>query len=239
MSILPHLLQWLPRRAARQQHVILVHPWRLAFFRVPKAANTSIKEALATALKLPRIERVRVSQDRYWRIVAPEKVEMITPRQFSVGYHCAGYWPFAVVREPVARVVSCYKSKIVKPRRLPPAFAKRGFHQDMTVDAFVRRVYELSDSKADDHLRSQSSVLTWKGSVLPELVVPMEDLSVRWPEVCERVKRLAGVELSKLARRNSTGNMSIKVSPSSASIELIRQRYAEDYRLFYPEGAGR
>jgi len=220
------------------EHVIVIEPWRVAYFRIPKAANTSIKTALVGSLGLPTIPGLGPTRDKYWRIVAPRKVDIIRPRTFATTARYANYWSFSVVREPAARLVSCYKNKIKRNKRLSPSLLKLGFDRKMSMDDFVHHACALGDEVTDVHLQSQASILVHAGRLLPKLIVRVEELDGQWPHVQERVRAHAGVELARLKHANRTDGVRRQSPLGPELLELVRARYSEDYRLFYPFAPG-
>lgn len=87
------------------------HSLRIAYFSIPKVACTSLKSLMFT------LEHGR-EFDEVW--ARPDDVEHVTvhnhypARAFSTIDHAAlqGYWKFAVVRDPIQRVISCYTDKV-------------------------------------------------------------------------------------------------------------------------------
>lgn len=216
---------------ALRPHVIVVRPWKVAYLRVPKVANTSVKLALAKGLKLPNLPELSRTNDAYWRKVRPEDVQLIPLARLRLDPTYSDFWSFAVVRHPVERLVSCYRNKIVRNDSLSASFVRLGFDQEMSFEEFARRVCEISDAQADVHFVSQSALLSLGGKLVGDLVIPMNDLNARWSEVQEEIKRRSGVQLPRLSEKNSSKKVKEKVELTPEVVALIDRRYARDFEL--------
>lgn len=217
------------------EHVILVKPWRVAYFRIPKAANTSVKTALAKSLALPTIPGLARTRDMYWRTVSPDAVDLVSKGDFVRAAAAESYWSFAVVREPMARVLSCYRNKIIRNTALSPPMIERGFRRDMSLEEFVRHACELPDEETDVHLQSQTSMLVHRGQVLPQLIVRMEELEAGWSAVRRQVLSHSGATLVKLRHSNRTDRVVDVPALGDELSRLIHHRYRDDYERFYSQ----
>ena len=217
-----------------RRNVIVIYPWKVAYVRVPKVANSALKSAIAAGLKLPQVPGLRPTNDRYWRCADPKRVNLISLFQFEYDPRFRDYWSFAVVREPVERIVSCYKNKILRNGRLSPAFQRRGFSDSMSLEAFVRRACVLSDVSTDIHLASQASILGQGGRSSLDLVLSLDELNHRFPELVAEVWKRSGVHLGTLGLSNSTAKVKDRLVLTPELRCLIRRRYEADYRLFFP-----
>ena len=145
---------------------------------------------------------------------------------------------FAFVRDPFDRLASCYVNKIVAPQTFPPLFAELGFRQGMTFPAFVARVAATPDSIADDHFRSQASMLTLKGRVVPSFVGRFETIGPDWEHVRETVLARGGPDLGALPhvnkRRGGADDLPALFA-DPAVVDLMRKRYADDFAAFYAD----
>lgn len=126
---------------------------RLLYFPIPKAGSSTIIRALAEH-----------------EGVAPEwsAFEIVRPKDPRAEF--PNFTAFTVVRNPWARLASCYRDKIVGVmdgheggrvelyngfQRYKQMFGFDLFWLDMEFDQFVRRVYWIPDFGADNHIRSQ------------------------------------------------------------------------------------
>ena len=98
---------------------------------------------------------------------------------------CAGLQPpcftFGFVRDPYARLVSCYRHKIERPRqqgkRMSPIFwvYGRAFSLQMGFPEFVRAVAAVPDERAEKHFRSQTRFLYRDGRPIVDFVGRLEN----------------------------------------------------------------
>ncbi len=214
--------------------ILVIHPWKVAYVRVPKAANSSIKESLADALGLPQVKGLPRTKDQFWQEIDQESVQLISTKRYATQRRYRRYFCFSVTREPISRVISCYKNKIVRNASLQESMIRDGFKLGMTFPEFVETLAKTTDMRVNVHLRSQHTMLCYEGKVLPDLIVPMHELASGWNKIREEVQKAAGVELPQLDVHNSTAELKDTIEVDARLEALIRERYAEDYRLLFP-----
>lgn len=212
--------------------IIVVKPWKLAYARVPKAANTAIKVAMAEALGLKEKSAGRISRDAFWRTVDPMTVAVVSPSEFATDRY-RDYFCFSVVRHPFSRIVSCYKNKILRNTAMRKGFRRDGFSPGMTLDDFIGVVVRTQDRSCNVHVQSQAAMLTYKGRVLPQMAVKHEALGIGWPKIAQRVAEHCGATLPSLVTTNSTASVDQDVHLTDAHQALLRIRYAGDFENFY------
>jgi dermatan 4-sulfotransferase 1 len=214
---------------------IVVPSLKLAYGRVPKAANSSIKNALARHVPVdPDIDE-RPGRDRYWQRGKDAPVFMASGLEIAT--RGDGLFVFAFVRDPFDRLASCYVNKIVAPQTFPPLFSELGFRKGMPFSAFVERVAATPDVVADDHFRSQASMLMLSGHVLPSFVGRFETIDADWARVREAVEARGGPDLGPLPHVNKRRGGSDDLPAfygDPGVVALVRRRYAEDFAAFYP-----
>ncbi len=86
------------------------------------------------------------------------------------------------MRDPWARLYSCYLDKIIGPsvRSQPFILGDYGMRAGMSFEAFVRRVAEIDDADADEHFVSQSHTLSHEGRLAVDYVGRFENLPGDW-----------------------------------------------------------
>lgn len=89
--------------------MIAVEKYRIAYFSIPKVACSSIKRMVMT-LDPPRYSHV--DQNHVHKAYPSSPFHKCDLESIS------DYWKFAVVRDPVRRLLSCYSSKVVTGRVL-------------------------------------------------------------------------------------------------------------------------
>lgn len=223
------------RETREEPHFIVIPEIRLAFGRVPKVANSSIKTAIARHLGFKPTGDLRPTQDRYWIEAAGDRARMVSAR--AMQEMRADYLVFTFVRSPFDRLVSCYFNKIVEFRSFPEPFARLGFAPNMPFDAFVARVAEIDDTQADTHFQSQASMLASNGAVVADFIGRFETLDADWAQLNDRVEERHGFRFEDLPKRNVHRGSDDDLGGYYASpetVRLTRARYAEDFRLLYP-----
>jgi hypothetical protein len=123
---------------------------RFVYVQVPKAACTSVKQALLPAFGIncpedgPAVHRVlRKSPARI------AKRKLATP-------DLADLYRFSFVRNPFDRLVSAYYSKISEHRTV---LSNEQFRGGMSFEEFAEAACEIPDESADQHVRSQWTFL--------------------------------------------------------------------------------
>lgn len=175
---------------------------RIVYMGVCKAANTSIKTAL--------LEGREADPHRAFRSCSA--VEALELRGL-------GYRVFSVVRNPIARLRSCWADKVVGGFR--PFLRDHGI-EACGFDEFVARVADIPDCEANQHFRSMAFDLCVGDEVVPRWWRLEDD---PWRQVSKYIR--INLDVQRL-------NVSTDVpAVSQATERLIRKRYARDFRLFY------
>lgn len=210
----------------------------IGYGRVPKAANSMIKRHLARAAGIEGVFGDEAfSQDRHWRTKAPHAYFLTAAgarRRFP------GIFLFSFVREPLSRLTSCYRSKILRPDRVSDSLRREGLQKTTSFPDFVAHVCRRSDWRSNIHYRAQSHILRGKGGLAPDFIGRIEYLAEDWMRLSEI---MAGRSLEplppppgrkSLAReaRLQTGEL---FQGEREMISMARRRYARDIALFYPE----
>lgn len=201
---------------------VLIPEHRLAFMAIPRCGNTALKSALAAAL------------GRRGYVHDPAIFETGDKRTCA-RLRAEGWLVFAVVRDPMQRLVSCWRGKVAGPvlhsgfRRY--AWARAG----MAFDDFAWQVCHTPDARAEQHFRSQAAELLLDGRQVPELLLRFERLEQGWARLQVRVEAHCGLVLPVLARMNQSPSPPPVMDRETAA--MIRQRYIADYEAFFPTRA--
>lgn len=195
---------------------IVVPELKLCFVPTPKAANRSIKAAVASVARPGYRGDPHLAGWQY-RPVATLKE--------------TGFEGFGFVRNPLDRLYSCYAQKIVlygRLRSMPIEFWRYGsaFHPDMSFEAFVRAVAGIPDRLADIHFRSQHRFLYFRGEPTVGFIGRFETLDRDW----ERVRQRFG--LPELAHYNRSPHRSYREAYTPALARIAAERYDQDIQLF-------
>ena len=139
-----------------------------------------------------------------------------------------GYFAFAFVRDPLARVRSCHADKVRGGGNVA-LDAFHGLHRGMDLDAFCAWLATPwgSDAFADRHWLSQDALLRERpGAPLPDFLGRFERLA----ENLDTVARRLGLRLPALPRLNQ-GRSTVGERLGADSRALLADRYARDFEL--------
>lgn len=163
----------------------------LAFFDVPKTASTTVKVALR-ALD-PRVDPdSHLARDRYIHELYP--THPIDPRRAFAATE--GAWRFAVVRDPLRRLLSAYGNRVVHHRdqlrgrfpRLKARLLGLSIEPDLEAFALGLRRYRMQSFLIRHHTDLATRFL---GTDLGrfDAVYPIEDLPLLEAELARRTGR--------------------------------------------------
>ena len=185
----------------------------VAYLNVAKAASSALSAAVQN-------ETDKSSAVRQWRL---------RPAQRS-------HFKFAFVRDPFARLASCYMNLVkVKSRRVTTfnPYLWGALRLDLGFDVFARAVCQIPDALADRHFLSQSRQLFPGGEPLVDFVGRFERLE----EQFEPLRRRYG--LAALRRMNASPGYDYRKLYTEELVELVARRYAEDIERFGYQDARR
>ena len=205
---------------------------KLIYTSIPKVACTSIKIGLM-ADEL----RGSNSHNEYMNVHSLTSKFMT----YSLSSKYDDFYNFAFVRNPLDRLVSCYKDKIKNKEQHSGQFHfdtnynnkiintlfRQKFSHDMDFDDFVRLVSRVPDYLADGHFKSQYSMLYKQETKVPDYIGKFEQLSTDW----NHIAKLYGLEmLGEMNRTKATDWQ--EYYKSKAILELAANRYKNDIEKF-------
>lgn len=146
------------------------------------------------------------------------------------------YFSFSFVRNPWARVYSCWLDKITNQKKfcdLTIISRYRGLYPDMPFEDFVSWLCgnEGGDDSADRHWMSQHRLMTGpQGEILVKFIGKLEHLDVDFPKVAARLD----VGSSQIANLNSNQSSphSYRDYFTDQTRAMIAHRYQKDIELF-------
>ncbi len=186
----------------------VLHREKVVFMLIPKAAATSIQHA--ANLRRNTAE---------WRSKAYVLNEV------------PDYHKIAFVRHPLDRIISCWRSMVWE--KLHRTFHLFGLEPQTPFPEFVRVVAEVDDERADKHFRAQSwSLTTDAGRLIPDFLGNVENMAKDW-EMVQGIMRCVNRKVRPLGRANVSRGPVPKWDPET--LEIAKQRYADDIRHFYEE----
>jgi hypothetical protein len=156
-----------PRSTTQERFVAIKVPsLGLAYFPVPKNACSSLKAALF-AVNEGRAFEPRQRPDGTWMHIHNHPGYPSWPITEAALADTAGLERLAVVRDPLRRLVSCYKNRVLHhgelSTRVVPAeeFARAGLQPDPGFDLFIERLaeYRALSWSIDHHSAPQASYL--------------------------------------------------------------------------------
>lgn len=214
-----------PKKKAR---VWLLEQEKLAYIRIRKVASSSINlclmQHLAKTHQLPD-----PTNDRPLRKKIEAEYSSHIPHTEIRQRLKGNYFIFAFVRNPLSRVYSCYRNKVINPKRAgkKDILCNREFYYDMDFADFVDAIDNIPDDILDRHLRPQSWFLGDEQGLLPDFIGKLENFNADWDIISDRY------HLPKPIHWNKTGSSkSITDVCTRESMEKLVRRYADDIRLF-------
>ncbi|MCH7589379.1 MAG: sulfotransferase family 2 domain-containing protein [Chloroflexi bacterium] len=215
---------------------IILEPFNAIYFQVPKVASSSLKTLFKKELGLPGL--------------APHATRFSVPNsdKLEAGSY-SDYFKFCFVRNPWARIVSCYHSKIIQNRNMNQTFwtqclfyvipksASSGRHRlselpilnaHMSFEEFVNAVANIPDEYANKHFRSQHTFLcNPQGELLVDYVGHLETFKEDFQYVARRI----GLRVVGLQHRPKTKRRHYKDYYSKDAWKNVAIRYRKDIEL--------
>jgi hypothetical protein len=208
--------------------VLLWPAKKLAYRPIPKAACSSIRWALRELQGLPL-------PDPWWKIH-----ELPYPYVCELGEAWnQNYDVFTVIRNPWDRLWSLYRSKW-HPDRI------KGLQEDhpeislkWTFEDFAIWVAHQSDSKCNEHIASQTSLLQWSAYPNRIFLMRFESLFEDWLRFQGAYPKLYKVSFPALPKLNeSRTNHSWWDAYNHKLAKIVGERYEEDccnFNYSFPE----
>lgn len=177
------------------------------------------------------------SRDRNWASKAPHAY-------FLTAVEARRRFPdlllFSFVREPLSRLASCYRSKIVRPEVMHASLLREGLVKQTTFPQFVRHVCRRQDWRSNIHYRSQAHILRGPGGLAPDFIGRVEQMEQDWRRLSGLQNERGNAPLPLLPRRRaSVREDQMKSGDLFAGDEDLmdqaRRRYAADIALFYSD----
>jgi hypothetical protein len=203
----------------------LARPAGLAYLQVPKVACTSFKVAMAL-LSRPDLEPAL--RERPMQIhVRRDWTDMVDAGDSAV----RGLFRFTFVRHPVARFLSFYKDKVLRPAKgIPPEIAAAGFEEGMSLSRALDRLEITPKHELDPHTAPQSMFIFDGGKSRVDFVGMIEQID----EGLAKLAELSGVRVNvgHHNRKACDEKESLSVAPEEE--RRIRAFYKDDFeRLGY------
>ncbi len=219
----------------RARHYLFLPEHDLAYARVPKAANSSIKQSLHDLLFGEQHMVRDVNRDEFWRNLPDDRARLLSAAELMRDAPEA--FVFTFTRNPFSRVASCYFDKLILKNRLAATYHWRGFRAGMSFAQFVEKVAGLDDEKINTHLSSQTFILSHDGKLVPQFIGRVETVAKDWRRLTRRLKARGGPHLCRLRIINKTYHKrpsTPELFSDPGLVRLVRERYGADFDNFYP-----
>jgi len=198
----------------------------LGYVPVPKVASSSIREMMRTM----QADWMSAAGAVNNREVVDEQIRFsLRPKQ--VLQLREQYYLFSFVRNPLMRLYSCYRDKVVnaEQRRKRCTFSPYRIHFGMSFEDFIERIAQIPDRYSDQHFRSQTGLLYHKGELLVNYVGKLEQFADDWEQVSARYEF---PELSRSKRVSGAALAMHELPITRRGLSIVMDRFAEDLDHF-------
>jgi len=208
-------------------HIYYSKEYRFIYFRIPKAANSTIALTLFTHMT-GTWDRTLDPTERLYKHTGRALLRsgIILPRQLR------GYLTFTFVRNPFARVLSAYLDKVKPSDKRFHVFlgVRRG---PVSFREFLERL-QAGYLTANVHWAPQVDLIPLAPNKL-DFIGRVETIDTDLPPLLKRL--FAGEARHILERRhNATGaDRRLRQEYGPREVQLVRMLYAEDFACFYPD----
>lgn len=197
------------------RNFLVLEDKKCAFLVIPKNACTSIKITIGKTYGIKPDYALEI--DRHFK-----------NNLYSILKNPDRYFKFAFVRNPYARLVSCYNYWISKSY----LYDEYIFHipKNITFAEFVKKIVKIPEFLADKHFVSQYSILYQNGELLVDYIGKIESLEQDWLIVAEKF----GFEHSIVRENISTPKKSkrdYRLYYTQELADMVYQRYQNDFEL--------
>ena len=219
-----HYTRALNKKPAQDRHPVILasHARKFLFIGIPKVCTQSFLRRFFFDSKIRR----------------DLQIEWVEDRQDTIGTALSrygDYYKFSFVRNPWARALSCYNSKINQPtmdKKARILALYKGLHERMSFEDFCvwLNTAEGSDEIADRHWLSQHYFLyDSEGRQICDFVGRLENLSRDFVNLAQKLD-LPFERLGNTGRITHGANY--REFYTEGSKALIENRYARDIDLF-------
>jgi dermatan 4-sulfotransferase 1 len=218
---------WRARR--RKLSVWLMRDIGVAYLANPKVASSSIRNLIRERQGRHLYPELQLDHKSLKARVEKEVRISMTPAEVFQFREKA--FLFSFVRNPLTRLYSCYRDKVVNAvaKHEESNLSPYGIRFGMTFDEFVRCVAEIPDEGSDQHFRSQHTFLAHEDRVLVHFVGKFERFESDW----RRLTNDFGLSCPPRNRRVSGPPVEAKALPlTRSSAEAAMRRYEKDIELF-------
>lgn len=218
------LPRWLCSPDYNPRQFYILEDRKLVFISVPKVACSSILSAIASSYQVKL--QSALHSDPFWQIV-----------RGTLSAQQQTYDKFAFVRNPFARIVSCYKHKILRVRmqsqteQVPYLFQKF-LPLESTFDEFINVISRVPDCHAEQHFKSQYAILYEGGRLLPDWVGRFETLAASWAEIAQKYRFEQALPKLRSTAHLPDTPQDYRTYYTRPLVKLVYRRYQKDIEAF-------
>ncbi|GGB54375.1 hypothetical protein GCM10011316_28030 [Roseibium aquae] len=226
------------KRPLRHYNFLVFPKAGVAFARIPGAPFRAMLPVLADLADVGSCAAAASADCDKVTALWNGNMEPRTARQLKRLY--PDFPVFAVVQSPVERMCSVYQDLFLGPDPLPAFFAEKRFSKQMTPAEFAARVCALPDLRADNRIRTQMAILSYRGRFIPDLVLKLDDLTKEWPQKAKDLQSNGQPLAEKISARPQTQPRPdpelLDIFSSRALQAPIQRRYRADLISFFEPG---
>lgn len=227
LSNAPFYRKYPPRNRAMlpeiNQRTVVDRQRGFLYFRIPKAANSTVMVNLAEADMRGQATSKHVKR-------AFARVDTLSKQE--VAQLSTRFFLFTVVRNPYTRLVSSYLDKIARGKRSAQVSRALGKTADAEI-GFLEFCRYLRDGGVDDdpHWYRQVDLIPCGRAMLHE-VGRTEHLGEDLTRILRRINGVAPRELANWAPHQTGANSRLAEFYCEESMAIVRAVYAEDFSAF-------
>ncbi|MEJ8476014.1 sulfotransferase family 2 domain-containing protein [Roseibium algae] len=231
------------RRPLRDHHYMVFASIGIAYARVPGDSFKAISKLICRLAGTSSVDLGNTTEplnSDAWN----SDMELLTARELKRRH--PDFIVFTVVQPPEERVASAYNTIIQSQDPLPAYFEANQFSKSMSLESFTSRIAGLSDTVADNLLRSQASILSYRSNIVPGMVVELSELRRSPEHLLNYLREHTGKDHMSRKQTHKELNLDnikfdvpgpdqhhLQTLASLPMQDLLRQRYQMDYRLFF------
>ena len=199
--------------------------YKLAFFDTPKVASTSLKHVI---YRLDHDQEFVPGQGGFRHIHQVYPTVKFDPDQLE---QTAGYWRFAVVRDPVSRIVSAYKNRVVRDRELQKSWRSRlrarlhGLKPQPSLEEFCLQLPRYRKHRGTGHHTALISEFLGPDLGLYDAVFRLEDTRAVAQEIEQRTGQDVHLRHDK-KERTSGDTLNLSKPAFDALLAYTQDEYA-------------
>ena len=202
----------------------VLHRHKLAFFCMPKCANSSVKQSIRVTLRPDIFKLDRKSEIR--NLIKKHGEPFDYEDQYQIDKY-KDYLKIGIIRNPFERTISTWAHKINNR----PQWPNLGFWPNMAFEEYVKHISTIPDSKADIHFKSQTSLIAIENRIVPENIFLFEDFPGCWKEIQKMVFAWCGLKLPDMPHYNQSKKTRPDLNKMPELKNLIIERYKKDFEL--------